>query len=284
MLNESAVINAAHAALLFEVNATPKPGLVDRANSGAHRDMDASHFERSAAAISPFFGTLYRLGTDTAALSPADSLPRLREPGKLAEAAMQTATGGVNTHKGAIFSLGLLAAALGRLEALHADITPEAVCFAAGAYVQGICEAELGSTAATHGEAAFLRYGAGGVRAEAESGFLHIRTVALPALARSRAQGFTQNDVLLYTLLSLIANVPDTNVLTRAGEPGMLYAQSAAANALLQVQAAPQQLVPLMTQLDADFTARNISPGGCADLLACAIFLEEVNDATQLVS
>jgi hypothetical protein len=115
----------ARAALEAEVSATPKPGLVDRANTGAHRDMDYDLFLRSAAALEPFFADFYRLGAET----PCDRLlPALRARGLTAEEAMFRATGGVNTHKGALFSLGLLCAACGALERRGEPLTPDGVC------------------------------------------------------------------------------------------------------------------------------------------------------------
>ena len=103
-------------ALLYEVATTPKPGLVDRANSGSHRDMDFFTFQASAAALWPYFARCAEIGMDTHSLPPEETFSRLRTPGKLAEGDMLRATAGVNTHKGAIFSMGILCGALGRLE------------------------------------------------------------------------------------------------------------------------------------------------------------------------
>ena len=103
-------------ALLYEVCTTPKPGLVDRVNSGSHKDMDIFTFMSSSAALWPYFAQCVRVGRDTAARPAPETLAALRWPGKLAEGTMLSATGGVNTHKGAIFSLGLACAAVGRLD------------------------------------------------------------------------------------------------------------------------------------------------------------------------
>ncbi|MDO5391814.1 MAG: citrate lyase holo-[acyl-carrier protein] synthase [Eubacteriales bacterium] len=102
-------------ALLYEVCTTPKPGLVDRSNSGSHQDMDVFTFISSASALWPYFETCTRIGMATAKLPAPETFLRLRSAGKKAEADMFSATGGVNTHKGAIFSVGILCAALGRL-------------------------------------------------------------------------------------------------------------------------------------------------------------------------
>ena len=97
--------------LLYEVCVTPKPGLVDRQNSGDHRDMDLFTFLNSAPALFPYFERCVRQGWKET--EPEALFPPLRWEGKLAEQAMLAATGGVNTHKGAIFSMGLCCAALG---------------------------------------------------------------------------------------------------------------------------------------------------------------------------
>lgn len=109
-------------ALLYEVATTPKPGLVDRANSGSHRDMDFFTFLDSTAALLPYLEQAVAAGQETAQRPPEETFTRLREMGLAAERAMFGATQGVNTHKGAIFSLGCVLGACGRLW------TPEGIC------------------------------------------------------------------------------------------------------------------------------------------------------------
>ena len=101
------VADLAKAALLAELETWPKPGLVSHVDSGSHTDMDASTLKASATAIAPFYDQLAVAG------AAASGMNRLREIGVEAERAMLAATGGVNTHRGAIFSLGLLCAATG---------------------------------------------------------------------------------------------------------------------------------------------------------------------------
>ena len=125
----------AFGALLAEVAATPKPGLVDRLTNGAHRDMDFSTFLASACALRHTFDAFAAAGVAGAELSPPALFPRLREIGLAAEQAMFRATDGVNTHKGMIFSLGLLAASAGLLAARGEQLRAEA----AGARAAAIC-------------------------------------------------------------------------------------------------------------------------------------------------
>ena len=101
--------------LLYEVCTTPKPGLVDRRNSGSHKDMDCFTFMSSAASLWPYFQKCAQMGMETAQEPPKETFRRLRWAGKIAGYDMNQATNGVNTHKGALFSIGILYGALGRL-------------------------------------------------------------------------------------------------------------------------------------------------------------------------
>ncbi len=111
------MVSRVERALLTEVRLTPKPGLVDIRNAGAHRDMDLASFEASTAAVAPWMEKFFIMGHDTANITPEQVLTMLRPVGMACETDMLEATGGVNTHRGAIFAFGLLSAAAGRLVA-----------------------------------------------------------------------------------------------------------------------------------------------------------------------
>lgn len=255
------IAKKARAALEQEVLLTPKPGLVDAANNGAHKDMSIDTFLRSAAALEPWLLRMAERGRASLKESPAQLLAALRPIGLQAEVDMYAATDGVNTHKGALFSLGLLCAACGRLQAQNQPLTVENLCQMSAEMTAGITLREMQDTD-THGLAVHAAYGAKGVRGEAESGFLSVRELAMPQLSR-------QNGRYL-ALLSLIAHVRDTNVLHRAGEEGLLWLQSRAKDLLTHFS------IPALEQLDRECIEKNISPGGCADLLAITLFLESV--------
>lgn len=251
----------AREALEREVLLTPKPGLVDAANCGAHKDMDKQAFLRSAAVLEPWFRHMAERGKAFPSETPADLLAALRPIGMEAERDMYAATNGVNTHKGALFSLGLLCAACGRLQAQNQPLTVETLCAFAARMTAGIAEKEL-KTLDTHGQRVHAAYGAKGVRGEAESGFESVRDLALPYLKEDHGP--------YKALLNLISRVRDTNVLHRAGEEGLIWLQSRAGETLLDFS------IPALEQLDRECIAKNISPGGSADLLAIAFFLESV--------
>ena len=233
-------------ALLAEVHFTPKPGLVDEANNGAHRDMDVPLFERSAHALRPCFEEFVRLGLQGA--SPA----ALQQAGVRAEQAMFAATGGVNTHKGASYSGALLLHAAGRL--------------LSGEEEGDLCELAAQTAAAipaptgTHGAA--VRAQCGGIRTEAVSGY----PTAQAVLRQLRQSG------PLDALLLSMSRLDDSTLWHRGGAEGAQLVRSRAADIL----AAPASEREARTRrLDAELIERNLSPGGSADLLAMAFFLEK---------
>ncbi|MBQ7624524.1 MAG: triphosphoribosyl-dephospho-CoA synthase [Clostridia bacterium] len=242
-------------ALIDEVEATPKPGLVDKEGNGAHKDMNITHFLKSAEVLEPFFEEMAQT-----AINAADPLlPPLREIGKRAEKAMFDATGGVNTHKGAIFSLGLLCSAAAYLQSRD----PEKICAFCARLTADICKKEMGVKSDTHGQKAFLKTGASGARGEAENGFSSVRAYGLPVYESEIKKG--ANYAAVKTVVSLIANVRDTNVISRGGSEDEVreMAQTLLRDFSLDGARA----------LDKEFIKRNVSPGGCADLLAATIFL-----------
>ena len=238
--------------LLDEVCVTPKPGLVDRRNSGSHRDMDIFTFNASAAALGPYFESCFLSGAQTAQSAPQEAFFALQTLGLEAERVMYAATRGVNTHKGAVYTLGVLCGAAGRVWA-PAE--------------RPALDAWLGACADLTRENA-----APGVRAEVAAGLPSVRDIALPALAEGQAKGLSLNDSCLLALLRLVAAVRDTNMLARGGAQKAQAAQ-AQVQALLGAADGLPSCADL-EQLDADFTRERLSPGGCADLLAAALLVE----------
>ena len=233
-------------ALLAEVHFTPKPGLVDEANNGAHRDMDVPLFERSAHALRPCFEEFVRLGLQGAA--PA----ALQQAGVRAEQAMFAATGGVNTHKGAIYSGALLLHAAGRLLSGEEE---RSLCGLAAQTA-----AAIPAPTGTHGAA--VRAQCGGIRTEAISGY----PTAQAVLRQLRQSG------PLDALLLSMSRLDDSTLWHRGGSEGAQLVRSRAADIL----AAPASEREARTRrLDAELIERNLSPGGSADLLAMAFFLEK---------
>jgi triphosphoribosyl-dephospho-CoA synthase CitG len=261
------IARLAAAALVEEVYTTPKPGLVDLNNNGAHRDMTVQTFLYSAAALQPYFREMAELGRT---LPQEALLPALRASGIRAEAAMFKATDGVNTHKGALFSLGILCGCAGRFLAMNRRPVAEDLCSLAADLTRGICARELGVGEETHGQGVFRKYGARGIRGEAESGFASVRMYSLPCFRQELERGTEYGEAAVKALLSLISRVPDTTVLHRRGEKIAAWAAEEAARCLADYRE------DTVLELDRAFIRENVSHGGCADLLAVTIFLHRL--------
>ena len=259
----------AQKSLLYEALATPKPGLVDRANSGAHQDMDIYTLTDSACALGDYFKSAALCGMRLARENAPATMDSLRPLGLEAEGLMYAATGGINTHKGAIYALGILCAAAGRLMALATPLTPDALFEEAG-QIARLEASRLPALAqgapATYGLRLYAQSGVLGARGEAASGFPTVRHTALPALRRYLAEGHSLNDALAFTLIHLIPLTQDTNLIKRAGQEGYIKVQ----NQIKALLASGPLSISAIQALDAQFTAQNLSPGGSADLLAAA--------------
>ena len=267
----------AERALLTELLLTPKPGLVDRRNSGAHRNMDFQTFLASTRAIGKWFPRFVQIGLASAEVPACDFLAMVRPAGVSCESDMFRATKGVNTHKGGIFSLALLCGATGRLLGLGLPLERESICTEVARICAGLVERELGhiSTARTAGERIYLHHGLSGARGEAASGFATARTIALPVYERLRLHGVREETALLQVLLHLLATNGDTNVVSRGGLAGLEYVRNYAMDLLQDGGVLESDGVKKMEAFDDALIERNLSPGGSADLLAVAWFLAQ---------
>lgn len=266
----AAIGRAAIAALREELHVSPKPGLVTPEGRGAHADMDAAKFAASVRALRGAFPALARAGM---ARLPFGTLRAL---GVCAEERMLEATGGVNTHRGAIFTLGLLAAAAGRLAGDGATIEAAALRDTVRRVYGRAILRELPRAPRSHGSIALRRHGVGGARAEAAAGFPHLFEVALPELSESLRRGAGRRAASVQCLLSAVAVLPDTNLLYRGGAPGLAFARSAARAFLRAGGVHRRGWEEHARALHSAFVARGLSPGGSADLLAAALFVHRL--------
>ena len=272
-------------ALIEEVDTTPKPGLVDLYSNGAHTDMDAAAFRRSADALRPFFVKMAREGLSFDG-SAQELFMGLRGVGMDAEQAMYEATHGVNTHKGAIFTFGIFCAAAGRCVKEQRAITALGLLEMEQEMTVRVLTAELeklrGSIRTpgieTHGERNLHRYGTAGCRGEAIEGYPGVFGIALPVLRAGLADGRDWNRVKLQALLTLMAHTEDSNILSRHN-PAVLGAVQEEMREFLRCGGAYREdAVRLLEEMDADYSRRGISAGGCADLLAAAVFILELTE------
>ena len=254
--------------LLDEAETTPKPGLVDCRNSGSHRDMDIFTFRASAAALAPYYRSCAAIGMAHQDESPDATFLRLRQEGLNAEQAMYAATGGVNTHKGAIFTLGILCGAAGRLWKADGTADIRELFREVSAMTASAMAEDRKKAAATAGDRLYAQYGIAGIRGEAAGGLPSVEHLGLPVFTQCLNAGMDKNRAGVDTLLHLIARVTDTNMIHRGGMDGARAGADACA-ALL----ARDYTLADVEALDAWFTERNLSPGGCADLLAAVYFV-----------
>ena len=250
-------------ALQAELDTTPKPGLVDRNDNGAHRDMDHALMRRSIQALHPYFVRLAQIGFD----NPQPRHDEIQQVGIEAEQAMFKATGGVNTHKGALFSIGLAAVALGgmacsnnaQLHSLSNSIASLASLFP--------------DTSGTHGSKAKACNKLKGALDNAREGYTQLFKAWLPFYLDRLAKG--DRYALHKTLLRIMCDLDDTNIVYRTSMETMQEVQAEARRMLEHIPETTHFEAALQA-MNTDYIRRNISPGGSADMLSLVVFLSNV--------
>lgn len=263
-------------ALMYEACTTPKPGLVDMNNSGSHSDMDIYTFIDSASVLVPYFRRFSLAGIRYCNEEPHQLFDKIRYLGMLAEDEMLIATNNVNTHKGLIFSLGIICTALGYLFANEKELDTNNILELCKDMTINVLKTDFhGVTienSKTNGEKLFTQYGIKGIRGEVANGFPSVMKYGLPVLKQLIEKGHSLNDAGVLTLLNLIANVMDTNIISRSNikkqEQVQLKIQK-----IINTQKLENINVNTICKLDKEFIEMNISPGGCADLLSITYML-----------
>jgi triphosphoribosyl-dephospho-CoA synthase len=267
----NAIALAAVRSLYDELSLYPKPGLVSLVDNGSHRDMDAGTFMRSLFALRRYFLRITKAGIEQA------SFATLRHLGIEAEQRMLLATGGINTHRGAIFCLGLLCAAIGSCRAHGLPLSAPAVrAELLARWGQALAAHTDPGAADSHGLRVAFRYAVGGAREEAARGLPSVFEVALPALHRTLAAGRGPRKAHIDALFALMAQISDTNLYHRGGAHGALTVRRHARDFLARGGTADPGWEAHARECHRIFVARKLSPGGAADLLAAACLLHEV--------
>ena len=269
--------NMAYEALLEEVYASPKPGLVDLYSTGAHKDMDVSTFEKSAAALRPYFLSMALEGLIFSG-APGQLFQQIRRIGISAEKAMYEATEGVNTHKGMIFHMGILSAAAGACIRTGKGLTLEDLIRMEQSMVREtlIKEVESMREFTSHGEKNLEKYGTLGARGEAISGYESVRNISLPLLMKRLSEGKDWNLIKLEALFLLMSQVDDSNILARHNPQVLSEVRAMAGEFLKTTGVYGESSIEVLKRMDGEFIRRNISAGGCADLLAVTIFMAQL--------
>ncbi len=265
---------AAVRALYVEVALEPKPGLVSLRDRGSHEDMDASTFVRSLFALRHYFGRAALAGGQGVGLAGLQTL------GLAAEARMLAATQGVNTHKGAVFGLGLLCAAAGRLsaqgQALHASALRAALLAGWGGALAERAALVRAAAPVSNGQKAARAHGLRSALDEAALGFPAVFEVALPALQAALLSGVGERAARVQALFATMAVLDDTNLVHRGGLAGLHWMQAQAQEFLAAGGVAQAQWQPQARALHWAAVQRRLSPGGSADVLASACWLAAV--------
>lgn len=249
------VADLAERALRLELDTTPKPGLVDRQDNGAHKDMDYALMSKSISALRPY---LTRLAVESAKdIDPA----KIKEVGIEAEKAMLKATGGVNTHKGALFCIGLSVAAASNLASATGSV--QAYSFKE---LVSRAASEIPSARGTHGAEAKRSFKAVGALENARAAYPELFADWLPYYRSLEGDPFRCHK----TLLHIMTTLDDTNILHRRGAEGLAHAEAEAARLLEDFSESG------LSSLNKDFIRENISPGGSADMLSLTIFIESI--------
>jgi triphosphoribosyl-dephospho-CoA synthase len=256
-------------ALVAEAELTPKPALADRRGRGAHTDLSLEIMLRSARALEPFFAETAFLA---AGRRPDARLrAELGRLGRRAEKAMLEATGGANAHRGALWSLGLLTAAA----SMHPGPgTPAETIARTAARIARFVDPDAPARPLSHGLLVRRIYGAHGARGEARAGFPHVLRLALPVLRMRRQVGAPPEVARIDALLALMSRLDDTCLLYRGGPVALRAAKRGARQALRDGGAATTAGTNALFALDRSLLALCASPGGSADLLAAALFLD----------
>jgi len=290
---EQSIALYAYQAMITEVQLTPKPGLVDRDNTGAHSDMDIDTFIQSANSIFPFLKQFIQEGKKTCNEMPKTSFLALKRLGYQCECQMFTATSGINTHKGMIFACALLLGAMGRLIGLDLPLTTTNIQnqirqLSVGLVNQDLTQITAKKGSLSAGEKLYIKYGVTGARGEAESGYDTLFSHSLPTYRYFK--GVTDDDecALLMTLVSMMSKNQDTNLLSRGGITALQSVQNQATSLYDLFSSMfhphkPKENLFVKRQLKHELKAwdsllihAHLSPGGSADLLAMTWFMDKV--------
>ena len=249
------IADLAERALRMELETTPKPGLVDKLDNGAHNDMDYALMSASISALRPYL-------TRIAVMSAKDiDAAEIKTAGIEAEEAMLKATGGVNTHRGALFCMGLAVAAASFLACNEGQVADAPFRELVSRIASGIP-----SAGSTHGAEAKRNFKVVGALENARMAYPALFSAWLPYFRSLAGDQYRCHKTLLYIMTSL----DDTNVLHRRGAEGLAYAKSEAAGLLGNFS------VGGLASMNGDFIRENISPGGSADMLSLTILMDYV--------
>lgn len=271
MINSDIIARLSTYALIYEVSLSPKPGLVTLIDQGAHVDMDYIDFINSALVLHDYFKIAYELGERSA----GEDYRELRKFGVIYEEKMKKATAGANTHKGIIFSLGLMVYATA-IEMKKENFSFEKI-IARVSYLNRGITGELNKKSATsHGEENFKKYGVKGIREEAEEGFAKA-LLGLEFLKNAEKE-VNFDYALTGTLYYYMTFIEDSNIIKRGGMEGLEFLKDRAKYVLENKLYMTSEGMREIEKINEEFKSRNLSPGGCADFLILSLYFYLLED------
>ncbi|MDF0479060.1 triphosphoribosyl-dephospho-CoA synthase CitG [Vagococcus sp. PNs007] len=266
----------AQRAMLYEAVCHPKPGLVDPVNSGAHQDMDIFTFIDSSCSMQKEFEDMYLAGYQFEGNDLNELFDSIRPIGLKAEKEMMQSTHNVNTHKGAIFSLGIILAGLGHLESQKKTVTIDSLQSVVKAMTGHLLDDFKGlelktEEALTNGEKLYIDYGLLGVRGEVAQGFPTVLNYGLPLLEQ---YGACSNESLLNVLMLMLYYNEDSNLIKRAGDIKILnWSKTIVTRYFEKGGSQTEEGITYLNELNDLFISENLSIGGTADLLIVTVFI-----------
>ncbi len=262
--------------LYDELTLYPKPGLVSPVDSGSHEDMNAETFMRSLFALRHYFIAITRAGSEDAGFA------RLKRLGIDAERAMLRATRGINTHRGAIFALGMLCASLGWCYAKGNALSGEAMrAVLLMQWGEALAAHTRAAHTASHGQQVAAMHAASGAREEAALGFPSVFGVALPVLQQTLREGRSWELARIDALFALMAHISDTNVYFRCGDAGADLVKTSSRAFMTRGGTSRPDWQAHALDCHHAFVRRRLSPGGAADLLAATCFVHKATHCLQ---
>ena len=271
MINSDIIARLSTYALIYEVSLSPKPGLVTLIDQGAHVDMDYIDFINSALVLHDYFKIAYELGEKSA----GEDYKELRKFGVIYEEKMKKATGGANTHKGIIFSLGLMVYATA-IEMKKENFSLEKIIARVAYLNRGITDELNKKSATSHGEENFKKYGVKGIREEAEEGFAKA-LLGLEFLKKAEKE-VNFDYALTGTLYYYMTFIEDSNIIKRGGLKGLEFLKDRANYVLENKLYKTSEGMREIEKINGEFKNRNLSPGGCADFLILSLYFYLLED------
>lgn len=269
-------------ALYAEIALEPKPGLVSFRDCGSHHDMNGTTFLRSLFALRGYFPRIAQAGCDGHSFAVLEAL------GKNAEARMLAATRGINTHRGAVFGLGLLCASAGQVHAQGLKFIPQhlrAVLLSTwGEALAARARTARLASPTSNGQCVAQRFGMRSAGEEAAQAFPTLFEVTLPALQAALAAGATDRAARVQALFATMAALDDTNIVHRGGIEGLRFVQSSARSFLSSGGIMQTDWLLHARAIHTAFVQRRLSPGGSADVLASACWVQELTRLTRPAS